>query len=630
MSRKFDGEYGISIRLITEKIKRENPKRKIRKKRNIRDKYGKGTLSAKDWKNISIGLEMLWKMFNEGYSVQRQQLLEGTKDVSRAKKEFIGYINVIRDFIKKLKNNAFLQYDTKKRIELLPDYSQIAQAARDGIIVKQATRQEIINGEKTKVTYDTPMTPQEVLDILIEYDSKIDRLQFEKLENYLGLGLGLAGTLGTLLNTKKQEGNTVKSGTVITLLTTAISGLKLIQGIMSKDEKRRRFELLDEEHRLTSDLLENEQISEQAIEEMLESIRVITQKRRKEEIKKDNRNFLLEGAMDLVAALISGVYINGQIQINENGKIDGKSLAKAIMSIQATTGIARNFTNSIEGIRSTRKTEAEFEELCKKVNEIISQMEEKVYPLQPVEHSFDSIKIEDFKGKFYPKRNYETQEVEYGATLSILEFSMRRGDIVLLSGESGSGKSTFLRLLKRGDINNRLCIQINDREKVDCLGREYISFRPSINLGNENSVLTQITGKQNISELTEQEKQNLIKIMGELNLDFPNLLEQLATKKFMEFSTGQQKRLALSKLFYRIDDGTSVIIVDEPVGNVEDSLIRQQLEMIKEYAQRKNVMLILTTHRLDLAEDLATKRYHISQDGVMVQQPIKEKEDYTL
>lgn len=38
---------------------------------------------------------------------------------------------------------------------------------------------------------------------------------------------------------------------------------------------------------------------------------------KKEEIKKDNRNFLLEGTMDLVAGLISGVYINGQIQINE-------------------------------------------------------------------------------------------------------------------------------------------------------------------------------------------------------------------------------------------------------------------------------------------------------------------------
>ena len=93
----------------------------------------------------------------------------------------------------------------------------------------------------------------------------------------------------------------------------------------------------------------------------------------------------------------------------------------------------------------------------------------------------------------------------------------------------------------------------------------------------------------------------------------------------MEFSTGQQRRLILSKLFYRIDDGASVVIVDEPVGNVEDKLIKEQLEMIKRYAMKRNVMLLLTTHRLDLAEDLATKRYHINEDGVMEQMEVKNK-----
>ena len=114
--------------------------------------------------------------------------------------------------------------------------------------------------------------------------------------------------------------------------------------------------------------------------------------------------------------------------------------------------------------------------------------------------------------------------------------------------------------------------------------------------------------------------------MNELHLDFPDLMEQLATRKFAEFSTGQQRRLILSKMFYRIDDGASVIIVDEPVGNVEDKLIKEQLEMIKRYALRKNVMLLLTTHRLDLAEKLATKRYHINENGVMEQMEIKSKE----
>lgn len=111
-----------------------------------------------------------------------------------------------------------------------------------------------------------------------------------------------------------------------------------------------------------------------------------------------------------------------------------------------------------------------------------------------------------------------------------------------------------------------------------------------------------------------------------MKFDSPNLLQQLNEKKFMQFSTGGQKRLILSKLFYRIKDGKSVIIVDEPVGNVEDKLIREQLQIIKKYAQSRNVMLLLTTHRLDLAEDLATKRYHINKEGILKQIPIREEE----
>ena len=131
----------------------------------------------------------------------------------------------------------------------------------------------------------------------------------------------------------------------------------------------------------------------------------------------------------------------------------------------------------------------------------------------------------------------------------------------------------------------------------------------------------------NISDLNKKDKMKLHKILGELHLEFPNLLEQLSTRKFMEFSTGQQRRLILSKLFYRIDDGASIVIVDEPVGNVEDKLIKEQLEMIKRYAMRKNVMLLLTTHRLDLAENLATKRYHINENGVMEQMEVQRQDE---
>ena len=139
--------------------------------------------------------------------------------------------------------------------------------------------------------------------------------------------------------------------------------------------------------------------------------------------------------------------------------------------------------------------------------------------------------------------------------------------------------------------------------------------------------MSQITGKESVSELDQNQREKLIQILGELNLYDDRILGDMASKRFSQFSTGQQRRLALSKMLYRIKDGTSVVIVDEPVGNVQDSLIKEQLEIIKKYAMDNNMMLILVTHRIDLAEKIVDKRYHISKDGVMQEVEIKEQED---
>ena len=625
MDLHFNGKNGISAKLITSKIKKEASRDNKEKKRKIRNSFKSGKLSAKDMKTIALGLEMLGRIINESYNNQYSELLQGDKDVSKFRKDIIEFRDIMADFLRRIKVGAREEYFVRKRIELLPNYSQISQAARDGVILKKDTRHEIINGEEKEITYDTTMTPKEVIDVLYHYEKTLERLQFERWNNYIGLGLGLAGTLGIMTNGDKNKTKEKDKGTLITLGSTAVGGLKLLQGVIEKDKNQEIWRIENEQYRLRKDLLEKEQISYQAEMDTIKDIKALSEQQRKLENRRDNKELLFEMSIDLAAALISGLYISKNISIKENGKIDGKSLATALVSLNSMKNVSGNFIRSIKGFQDTRNLEIEYEALLKKVQEIISQMEEKVYPLRGAESTFDSMKIKNFNGKFYPKRNYETGEIEFGTVINVPEFSMKRGDIVLLSGESGTGKSTFLRLLKRGDINNRKCIRLNNNQEVDNLGNEYISFRPSIELGDEKNTLFQITGKQNISDLDEKEKENLLRIMKELNLNFPNLLEQLASKKFMEFSTGQQRRLALSKLFYRIDDGTSVIIVDEPVGNVEDKLIREQLEMIRKYAIEKNVMLLLTTHRIDLAEDLATKRYHINKEGNLEQLPIVDK-----
>ena len=560
--------------------------------------------------------------------MQERRLIAGNTDVSKFQKEVIGYKGIMEEFIQRLGLGINNEYELHKKMELLKDYSQITQAARDGIITKKQERTEIVNGQEKKVIYDTSMTPREVYNILNDYEVLENKLKINKLDNYLGLGLGLAGTIGALVESNNNKDKVNKHlGSVITLGTTVVGGLKLLQGMMKTNDREQLWLTRNEEDRMIDELLGYEQISNKATESTIEGIKDISIQEKKLENKIENNRLLYNLALDLAVAIISGAYINSLIQIKENGKIDGKSLAYAMISLQNTKGITGNFVNFVQGRLKNRKDEDVFIESCKEVQDIIRQMEEKVYPLEGAKHAFDSLSINNFTGKFYPKKDYETEQINYATIIKVPEFSMKRGDIVLLSGESGVGKSTFLRFLKRGDINNRHEIQLDNKEKVDNLGNEYISFRPSINLGDETNVLYQITGKKNISDLTREEQEHLERLLKELKFDMPDLLQQLSTKKFMEFSTGQQRRLALSKVFYRINDGTSVIIVDEPVGNVEDALIREQLEMIKKYAQSKNVMLILTTHRIDLAEDLATKRYNINKDGVLEQIPIKSKEE---
>lgn len=608
-----------SIKLIMEKIKRETKKTKVKNKKDIKNTHKHGRIAIKDWKNISIGMNVLEKVIFETFSIHTDKMLTGEQDISKAKKEFLGFRYVIDDFLKRLSDRVEYEYEFRRNTNKLLEYSEVVKAARDGVLTKKEVRQEEIDGELKDITYDTTITPREAIGILEDYEKKIYKIKFDKLNSYFGLGLGIAGAIGILFNNKNDKKGNEK---LLTIGTTVIAGIELMQGMIGQAEEEKRYELMDERWRIRNDLLENEQVSEKSEKDSIQQIKNIANKEKRITNGIENKQLMFDVTVDCIAALIAGACINKQVQTKEGNKIDGKSLATTLLSLQAKEGAIRNLIGVIQEVRDNKQAKIEIDELYKKASDIISQMEEKVYPLEGAKKPFNLIEIKDFNGQFYPKKNYETGEIEYGMTLQVPDFSMKRGDIVLLSGESGTGKSTFLRFLKRGDINNRKCIQIDENQKVDNLGDEYISFRPSTNLGDENNVLMQITGKESIYELGINEKEKLLKIMRELKLDSPDFLEQLASKKFMEFSTGQQRRLALSKLFYRIDDGTSIIIVDEPVGNVEDALIKEQLQMIKKYAESQNVMLLLTTHRLDLAENLATKRYHINKNGVLQEQPI--------
>ena len=204
--------------------------------------------------------------------------------------------------------------------------------------------------------------------------------------------------------------------------------------------------------------------------------------------------------------------------------------------------------------------------------------------------------------------------------------------MVLISRNKGSGKTSFLNLLRSGDINNRGCLILDGKEKVDNLGNQVLSSDVSMTLGNNSSLLFQITGKKHIDELSSEgedsELSRLQNLINELGFEDPNILNKLSQLKYQDFSEGEKKSLKLLRLFYRISGKESIIILDEPIDNVEDKLIKKQFELVSKIAKRHNIAILMVTHRKNIARKVVDREYEIDNEtGVMQERNPKEKDE---
>ena len=198
MSKNFSGETGTSIRIITEKVKLEvdqmpkktkkfkekseisrnsksskvqyksEVKKTIRKPKKISEKSG--ILKSSDWSNISIGLEMIGRITNEKIVELYNSLLAGNEDVEKTKVNLFMYQQIINDFFKKLRKTSRIEYNSRLEMEMLEQYPRIAEAARDGVLVKQEKRIEVIDGTEKEFKYDVPITETEVIRMLRDYE----------------------------------------------------------------------------------------------------------------------------------------------------------------------------------------------------------------------------------------------------------------------------------------------------------------------------------------------------------------------------------------------------------------------------------------------------------------------------
>jgi ABC-type lipoprotein export system ATPase subunit len=184
-------------------------------------------------------------------------------------------------------------------------------------------------------------------------------------------------------------------------------------------------------------------------------------------------------------------------------------------------------------------------------------------------------------------------------TLPVLKgvnLSMKRGEIVVVKGKSGVGKTTLLEILgglaryNSGSVRFDNCyLEKLTGEGLTQLRREKISIIfQNFNLISSWTVLENIEGVLMNRGLSKSFRYKKIKMLyNDLGL------EEKSDYLPSELSIGQQQRVAIARAL--VNDPI-LLLADEPTGELDSETAQNIISYLFSLAKKKNVALLVTTH----------------------------------
>lgn len=217
-------------------------------------------------------------------------------------------------------------------------------------------------------------------------------------------------------------------------------------------------------------------------------------------------------------------------------------------------------------------------------------------------------------------------EKQFGDNLVLkdVSLSMNKGEVVSIIGPSGSGKSTFLRCLCQLEVIDRGTIIVDGEILAETVGQEKAKYAPvdlarkiclrmgmvfqQFNLFPHMTVLENImiapeVVKGNKSEEVALEAENLLKRVG--------LLEKKNAYP-SQLSGGQKQRVAIARALAMNPD---IMLFDEPTSALDPELTGEVLRTIKQLADEKMTMIIVT-HEMAFAREVSDRVIFMA-DGII-------------
>ncbi len=226
------------------------------------------------------------------------------------------------------------------------------------------------------------------------------------------------------------------------------------------------------------------------------------------------------------------------------------------------------------------------------------------------------------------KKTYHTGSLTQKA-LDDVSLNLRDNEFVAILGPSGSGKTTLLNIIGGLDKYDSGDLIINGVSTKDYTDKDWDSYRnhsvgfvfQSYNLIPHQTLLQNVELALTISGISKEERRK----RAIDALDAVGLKDQMH-KKPSQLSGGQMQRVSLARALVNNPD---ILLADEPTGALDTETSHQVMDLLKEVA--KDRLVVMVTHNPELAEEYATRIVRV-RDGKILSDsdPLTKTEESEL
>ncbi len=212
------------------------------------------------------------------------------------------------------------------------------------------------------------------------------------------------------------------------------------------------------------------------------------------------------------------------------------------------------------------------------------------------------------------KIRFEKVGKKFGAfrALKGVSFLIKEGEFVFITGPSGAGKTTVLRLISGYYLPTEGKIYLDDQELATFKKRQLLAWRRQVGMVfQEFKLIPQMNVAENVMvafqirrlphKLWPEEMKRALKIVG------LNGREEMFPA---QLSGGELQRLCLARALAM---HPKIILADEPTGNLDPTSSWALMDLLLKINRQKKTTVIMATHNTDIVNSMAKRVIHLEK-----------------